>query len=147
VREIVDCDADHHTRNQNETRQFRYTLERGMTIHRGGELFEVLEELVRKGGLEPPCPCGRSHLKAVRLPISPLPLLNNCDALAFLAPQAKREGIAEFPTALCSSIRSIGGIAGFRRLSRNRCSSATVRVIQNTSVNSLRPTLQQPISQ
>ena len=31
--------------------------------------------LVRKGGLEPPCPCGRSHLKAVRLPISPLPLL------------------------------------------------------------------------
>jgi hypothetical protein len=31
--------------------------------------------LVRKGGLEPPCPCGRSHLKAVRLPISPLPLV------------------------------------------------------------------------
>ena len=30
--------------------------------------------MVRKGGLEPPCPCGRSHLKAVRLPISPLPL-------------------------------------------------------------------------
>ena len=33
--------------------------------------------LVRKGGLEPPCPCGRSHLKAVRLPISPLPLVVN----------------------------------------------------------------------
>ena len=33
--------------------------------------------MVRKGGLEPPCPCGRSHLKAVRLPISPLPLVNN----------------------------------------------------------------------
>ena len=32
--------------------------------------------LVRKGGFEPPRPCGRSHLKAVRLPISPLPLLN-----------------------------------------------------------------------
>jgi hypothetical protein len=31
--------------------------------------------LVRKGGLEPPCPCERSHLKAVRLPISPLPLV------------------------------------------------------------------------
>lgn len=30
--------------------------------------------MVRKGGLEPPRPCGRSHLKAVRLPISPLPL-------------------------------------------------------------------------
>jgi hypothetical protein len=29
--------------------------------------------LVRKGGLEPPRPYGRSHLKAVRLPISPLP--------------------------------------------------------------------------
>lgn len=33
--------------------------------------------VVRKGGLEPPCPCGRSHLKAVRLPISPLPLFVN----------------------------------------------------------------------
>ena len=33
--------------------------------------------MVRKGGLEPPCPCGRSHLKAVRLPISPLPLVVN----------------------------------------------------------------------
>jgi hypothetical protein len=32
---------------------------------------------VRKGGLEPPCPYGRSHLKAVRLPISPLPLAVN----------------------------------------------------------------------
>jgi hypothetical protein len=32
-------------------------------------------ELVRKGGLEPPRPYGRSHLKAVRLPISPLPLV------------------------------------------------------------------------
>jgi hypothetical protein len=30
--------------------------------------------VVRKGGLEPPRPYGRSHLKAVRLPISPLPL-------------------------------------------------------------------------
>ena len=29
--------------------------------------------LVRKGGLEPPRPFERSHLKAVRLPISPLP--------------------------------------------------------------------------
>jgi hypothetical protein len=38
-----------------------------------GEDFGVL---VRKGGLEPPCPCERSHLKAVRLPISPLPLVS-----------------------------------------------------------------------
>jgi hypothetical protein len=30
-----------------------------------------------EGGLEPPCPCGHSHLKAVRLPISPLPLVVN----------------------------------------------------------------------
>ena len=27
--------------------------------------------MVRGRGLEPPCPCGRYHLKVVRLPVSP----------------------------------------------------------------------------
>ena len=39
----------------------------------GGKSKIKRDNLVRKGGLEPPRPYGRSHLKAVRLPISPLP--------------------------------------------------------------------------
>ena len=37
--------------------------------------------LVRKGGLDPPRPYRRSHLKAVRLPISPLPRVSTSLAL------------------------------------------------------------------
>jgi hypothetical protein len=39
--------------------------------------WTIFEFWCGRGGLEPPCPCERSHLKAVRLPISPLPLVVN----------------------------------------------------------------------
>ena len=44
--------------------------------------------MVRKGGLEAPCPCGRSHLKAVRLPIPPPPRGETYFFCSCLAPRA-----------------------------------------------------------
>jgi NAD(P)-dependent dehydrogenase (short-subunit alcohol dehydrogenase family) len=42
-------------------------------VQEGAHVFIRSLVFGAEGGLEPPCPCERSHLKAVRLPISPLP--------------------------------------------------------------------------
>jgi hypothetical protein len=45
---------------------------------RASRMVGRASRMVRKGGFEPPRPCGRQPLKLVRLPVSPLPRSGGC---------------------------------------------------------------------
>ena len=67
----------YRTARLNEAVRLIYSLGKGFSQNENGQTESIfdLSTLVRQSGFEPPHPFGRYHLKVVRLPISPSPLV------------------------------------------------------------------------